>query len=337
MSDQSLWRVTRTLIIGALGAMAAAFLGIPAAPLIGAAVVTSIAAWSGVRLEFDTRLRDLGFLIIGVSLGSGFDHENLAHIREWGLSLILLLVSVVMTLQICAAILQFGFHYDRRVSVLASSPGSLSVALVLAAEGDRDPTPVMILQSMRLLILAAIIPLLLAGSGVAHFEAVQAEAFSPIVLLALLLAGYALALLMKRFRFPAYMLIGGMLASATAHLLGIVEGRPPLWAWFIGFTLTGTLIGSRFNGVTPAEISKYALASLSSVGVALLIALGFALLATKLTNLPFGQILVSYAPGGVEAMAAIGLAMGFDAGFVAIHHLLRISFLAFFLPAMTPK
>ena len=39
-----------------------------------------------------------------------------------------------------------------------------------------------------------------------------------------------------------------------------------------------------------------------------------------------------YAPGGGEAMAAIGLALGYDPAFVAIHHFARIVMLVFLVP-----
>ena len=50
-------------------------------------------------------------------------------------------------------------------------------------------------------------------------------------------------------------------------------------------------------------------------------------------ELPLGQILIAYAPGGVEAMAAIGLALGYDPAFVAAHHFARILILLVLVPA----
>jgi len=51
----------------------------------------------------------------------------------------------------------------------------------------------------------------------------------------------------------------------------------------------------------------------------------------QLTGLPFGQVWVAYAPGGVEAMAAMALALGYDPAFIATHHLSRIVLLLFSL------
>ena len=45
---------------------------------------------------------------------------------------------------------------------------------------------------------------------------------------------------------------------------------------------------------------------------------------TLMFPLPFGQLWLAYAPGGVEAMAAMALALHLDPAFVGAHHVLRI-------------
>jgi uncharacterized membrane protein AbrB (regulator of aidB expression) len=50
--------------------------------------------------------------------------------------------------------------------------------------------------------------------------------------------------------------------------------------------------------------------------------------------MPFGQVWVAYAPGGIEAMAAMGLALGYDPAFVATHHLVRILLVIGLLPLL---
>lgn len=65
-----------------------------------------------------------------------------------------------------------------------------------------------------------------------------------------------------------------------------------------------------------------------------MIAALFAALAANILGLPFGQLWVSYAPGGVEAMVAMALSLGYDSAFVATHHLFRIILLIFILPVV---
>jgi uncharacterized membrane protein AbrB (regulator of aidB expression) len=43
---------------------------------------------------------------------------------------------------------------------------------------------------------------------------------------------------------------------------------------------------------------------------------------------------VAFAPGGVEAMAAMALSMDYDPAFVATHHVFRLLFLMALLPLL---
>jgi uncharacterized membrane protein AbrB (regulator of aidB expression) len=63
----------QTLIIGGIGAWIADILGAPIAVLTGPAALVSIAALLGVRTGIDDTVRNLTFLLIGVSIGSGVD------------------------------------------------------------------------------------------------------------------------------------------------------------------------------------------------------------------------------------------------------------------------
>ena len=51
-----------------------------------------------------------------------------------------------------------------------------------------------------------------------------------------------------------------------------------------------------------------------------------------LLGLPFGQVWVSYAPGGVEGMSAMALSLGYDPAYVATHHIFRLLLIIAVLP-----
>ncbi|MCI5041456.1 MAG: AbrB family transcriptional regulator [Donghicola eburneus] len=338
MFDGSLQRTALTLAVGTTGAFALTFVGFPAAPLVGAALATSALAWSGVKLYLPNRLRDVGFLIIGSSLGSGFRSELLGQIGGWALSLILLCLSIFATVVASRAILMRGFAKDRETALLASSPGTLSLALSMAVSGRGDATTVLILQCMRLLILSAVLPLGMLLLGVEAGTATgPTETLGLVALLGMLAVGGAFSWALARRGFPAAYLLGGMIVSAVAHVTGIVHGLPPAELIFAGFCVTGSVMGVRFTGIRPADILRLFTASAASVGAAALISMGFAGVASALTGLPFGQVWVAYSPGGVEAMAAIGLALDYDGAYVAVHHLCRIGFLMALIPWMARR
>jgi membrane AbrB-like protein len=324
----------RTIVLGGAGAAVAEVAGVPAAPLIGASLAVSLAAWFGLRVRMHPWLRNLGFAGIGVSLGAGVRPTLFHDIVPWTLSLGFLAISLAVTLFTAAAILRRWFFHDQTTAILASSPGTMSYTLAVAEEGRGDVTVVLILQSLRLLLLASALPL--AVFFLADVPARVSPAFTMAPIELAILVGLALALgtLLARTGLPAAILVSGMLVSGLSHFLGLSTGPTPGWAQFISFAITGCAIGARFSGVSRLRIRPLLIAACVTTAVATLVSGLFAVIVAWLTQLPAGQVWVAFAPGGVEAMAAIGIALGYDPAYVAIHHLTRILFLIIVLPVV---
>lgn len=324
--------VLRAVLIGLAGASLARALGLPAAALLGASLAVSGAAWTGLRLAMPVPLRNIGFLGIGLSLGSGVDTGLLDDLSHWALSLGCLALSLVVTLFVGASLLRRAAGQDRTTAILSASPGTMSYALAIAEEREADVTAVLVVQSMRLLILASVVPvsvvLLAAPPGALPARAVMAV--GPLILL--FLAGALCGSGLGRIGLPAAWLIGGFVTSGIAHVAGWVSGLLPAWAVFSAFTITGTVIGTRFSGMSGSSLGRYLVATLLAGTASAGISLIFAAIVARLTPIPFAQLWVAFAPGGVEAMAAIGLALGHDPAFIAVHHLARIAILMVLVP-----
>lgn len=331
--SETLATLLRTIVLGSAGAAVAQAAGVPAAPLIGASLAVSIAAWSGVRVWMHPWLRNLGFAGVGVSLGAGVRPTFFQDIAPWALSLAFLAVSLALTLFAAAFVLRRWFGQDATTSVLASSPGTMSYALAVAEEGRGDVAVVLILQSLRLLLLASAVPLAVFFLSDAPPRSSPPDALAPVEVVVLVSLALALGALLVRTGLPAAFLVGGMLMSGASHFLGLSVGPTPAWAQFLSFAITGSAIGARFSGVPRALLRPLALAAAATTGIATAISGVFAVLVAWFTQLPAGQVWVAFAPGGVEAMAAIGIALGYDPAYVAIHHLMRIAFLIVVLPA----
>lgn len=122
-----------------------------------------------------------------------------------------------------------------------------------------------------------------------------------------------------------------MIASALTHLAALVHGAPSRELIFAGFCITGTVICSRFTGIAVRDILLFIRPMIVTVSTATAVFAGFV---SQISGLPVAQVWIAFAPGGVEAMAAIGLAMGFDPTYVGLHHLVRITFMIFLLPLL---
>ncbi|SFH74218.1 AbrB family transcriptional regulator [Albimonas pacifica] len=329
--DLRSWAVT--LAAGFAGAALAALAGVPAGALIGSTLGVLALAASGRGVGLPTQLRDLAFATIGVSLGSGVDERLLAQFDAWAVSLSILVLSLVATLAAGRWILTRGFGLDARTATLASSPGTMSNAIAMAAQGHGDATAVMFLQGGRLLVLViAVPPLAVALEGSAQAAPGGGAAMAPAAFAALLALSLGLGLAGGRAGMPAASLLAGMALSAAGHAAGLVHGAAPAWAIFAAFATTGAVVSTRMSRVTAAQARRHALAGASVVAATLALSLVFALAAQAATGLPFAQVWIAYAPGGVEAMAAIGLSLGYDPAYVAVHHFVRIFALVLIVP-----
>ncbi|KAA5605264.1 AbrB family transcriptional regulator [Roseospira marina] len=331
---QPLGRFALALGVGLAGGLVAAAVGLPAPWLMGSAVAVSLVALAGVPVAIPALARNAAFAMIGMSMGSAITVETLRSAVHWPLSLVVMALSLAVAMVLGVWYLRRFGGFDGATAVLATAPGGLAFSLALATEGHGDVRRVTVNQSLRLLTLTAIMPLLVGTAAApTHGAAARTLALDwtlPTLVTACLAGGWTAT----RLRVPAGFLLGSMAVSVAAHIAGVVEGRPPAWLLAPGFVVTGGVIGTRFLGVTRADLWL----GLHTASVTVLIALGVtgvaAIGVAWALALPLGQVWVAYAPGGVESMAAMALALGYDPAYVATHHVARLIVLTALLPLL---
>ena len=69
-------------------------------------------------------LRNICFVVIGLSMGTGVTPEVYETARQWPLSFVLLAISVCVILVVCRYALQWLWKQDSQTAILSSTPGS---------------------------------------------------------------------------------------------------------------------------------------------------------------------------------------------------------------------
>lgn len=334
-----MWPSLRILAIGAAGAGAALALHVPAPFLTGPAFLVSLASLSGVRGDIPDRLRDGCFVLIGAGMGSGVTPEALATAAQWPLSLVILSLSLMVIFLGGARLLQAIFGMDRMTAILTATPGHMSFVLSLSTELRADLPRVTMTQSLRVLALTLLVPLLAPLLSDRPLPALApASSLMPLPHLALILALSAVAGLgLQRLRVPAGLLLGGMAVSAAAHAAALTEGAVTPWLAVPGFVVMGTLIGTRLKGVTPSMLGQALGAASLLTGFAALGSLAGAALVAHLFGLPVVTALIAFAPGGLETMLAMSVLLDANPAFVAAHHVFRLLLLTVVLPLVVSR
>jgi membrane AbrB-like protein len=318
------------LAAGAVGGGLAFIAGLPAPWLMGPTLLVAALALLGLRADMPKGLRDSAFAFIGLSIGSGIDENTLAQLPHWIPSLLAVPLCTLAVMGVSSHFLTRICGIERDSARMASSPGSLSYTLSLTLEGRGDLVKVLTIQSTRLFAMTGVLPPLLQ-LGTPPVEVVR-QVLSLTDCASLFALCLPAGLLLSRFRVPVAYLIAGMLVSTAGHLTGLVHGVPPSGVSQPVYVVTGTVIGLRFTKIAWSDLKRLLPAALGAVLIAMTIAAAFAAILTSFTSLTLGQAWVALAPGGVEAMVAVALALGFDPTFVAAHHFLRIMLLSIVMP-----
>jgi membrane AbrB-like protein len=334
VSDSAALRETGfALGFAAIGATVATWLAAPAPLITGPAVVATIAGISGLRSRIPEPLRNLIFVIIGVVIGSGVDPGVIKAAGQWPVSLALLALASAAIMAAGGWLLRRVFGLERKMAILAATPGHLSFVLATTAETGGDVAQVSVIQSIRLLCLTLLVPLATTAAGyTVPSSGISNHVMTVVPLAAILALSGAVGLGFQRLRVPAALLIGGMAVSTVAHLSGWVEGTPPAWLAMPALAMMGALIGSRFSGVTLPQLRRDAAAGIAVTLLSVLISAAAVVLALYATDLSVATLALSMAPGGLETMAALALLTGAEPTVVAAHHVFRLFVLTFFVP-----
>jgi membrane AbrB-like protein len=328
--------VLETLAIGAAGGVLFLWADLPGGLISGAMIAVGIAAIAGRPLTMPPILTQTVLVLLGISLGSLVSQQLLQHIGAYPLTIALLALATFCSTFGSSLYLQRVHGWDQTSAFLAGSPGALSQITMLAIEKGADVSAIAVVQTMRVIILTAALPLLLALTGIASSSppAAAVAIASPLELTALIAASVAVALLLRLAKFPASWMFGAMIGSSVLHGTGLIEGGLPPWVRGVALVGIGALIGSRFARMTTRTLLSHINAALGSFAVAIAISAIFVAVTALTTHVRFSDIVVAFAPGAMDAMLALALTLHIDPIFVGAHHLSRFVFVSITTPGI---
>src|SRR6516164_9207350 len=193
-----------TLGIGEGGGILFLWANLPGGLISGAMAATGIAAICGRQLAVPPIVTQAVLVVLGISIGSVVSRTLIAHVSAYPITIGLLALATFFSTLGSSLYLQRVHGWDRTSAFLAGSPGALSQITILAVERGADLPAIAVVQTMRVIILTAALPLVLAATGVlaASTASVTFATASPPQLMILVLASLALALVLRLLKFP---------------------------------------------------------------------------------------------------------------------------------------
>jgi len=140
-----------------------------------------------------------------------------------------------------------------------------------------------------------------------------------------------------RFRFPGGLLFGAMMSSAILHGSGMIQAIMPWWVANAAMVAMGAITGSRFANTPLRLLLNFITAAFGSFAMAVTIAALFAAVLIKVLSLRAAEVMIAFAPGSVDAMMLLALALNLDPVYVGAHHLTRIFFVSLSMPLVARR
>ena len=333
--------LAETLAIAAAGGAALGLIGVPAGWLSGSILAVAGASLAGRPMLIPTLLMRAIFVLIGISLGAVVTPETLHGMATYPVSIAVLILAMALISVGGAGYLRLIHRWDNVDAYLAAAPGGMSQVLALGAELGGDLRAIAIVQSIRVVVIAVGLPAglsMLGLVGQAPPRVTGGLSIGVLDELAILVAASTIvAIIAYRIRFPGGLLFGAMLTSAVLHGSGLIHAVMPWGAANTAMVAMGAITGSRFANTPPRMLLNFVGAAFGSFAVAVTIAAAFAAVLISVLSLRAAEVMIAFAPGSVDAMMLLALALNLDPVYVGAHHLTRIFFVSLTMPLVARR
>lgn len=334
MKATDLPRLFLALLIGACGALLFLYADLPLAWMLGPMLATMLAALFGAPVAVPAVLREPTVAVLGVLLGSGFDQESMARLVRWAPIVASLPVYVAAAVALAFIYLRRVARLDPRTAWFAATPGGLGEMVVLGDRAGGDMRTIALVHSTRILLVVLAIPFALQAIGfeipaLPGANRTVAGTLDFLAMVGCAVVGFATGVLI---RLPAPALLGPMLASALAHLVGVVQGAPPTPLVAAAQLVIGAQVGARFCGYPIERVIATVAVGLGLTTLMLGLAALVGWVLASATGVPMLLLLLALAPGGLAEMSLLAYALTDDPALVAAVHILRITLVVFLAP-----
>jgi membrane AbrB-like protein len=329
MPPEMIRRLALSYVVGISAGIVFQMAALPLPWLLGPLTISLLLATRNRPLAPPSGLVHPARSLIGVAVGSSFTPALVEKASGAAVSLAMLLPYTAALCALGYFVLRRFAHFDKPTAFFASAPGGLADMLTFAHDSGADLRRVTLVQAARVVTTVFAIPFWLqfvagkplGGAMPASLHFWQLGLIDAPLILFLAWDGWRIA---DRFGILGASIVGPMLLSGLAHGFALTTVKVPVEVLIFAQVTIGVVIGAQFRGISLSEFVSVLSWGLAIAALLLVTAGAMALLAARLTGLDPTSLLLSYAPGGQNEMAIMGLILGADVAIIALHHFLRV-------------
>jgi uncharacterized protein len=315
------------LVLGLLAAQLCSFINTPLPWMIGPLFTTAAFRMSGVDLRAPVAVREAGQWAIGTTLGLYFTPVVLRILWTYSGYIAAGVVFALALGVFCGWLLHRLSGVDKTTTFFAMAVGGASE---MAAQGERHGAlvdRVAAAHSLRIMMVVAIIPFCYKFANL-HGQDVFVPGARTVDypgLLLLVLATSALAMGLKRIRWPNAWVIGPLAVTIALTAYGWNLSAMPEWIVHLGQLFIGISLGTRFTPEFLHTAPRY-LASVAITGsLAIAIAGLFGIALAMLSGIHPATAVLATAPGGIAEMSLTAKTLQLGVPIVTAFHVTRMA------------
>ncbi|NES65881.1 MAG: AbrB family transcriptional regulator [Okeania sp. SIO2D1] len=285
----------------------------------------------------------IGKAIIGIATAFRFSPETIRLISTYAIPVVGCILITAALSMFKGYLLSLWSGVSRSTGFLASIPGSASAIVAMSEELEADPIAVAILQYLRLLLVVFIIP----TATIFMFPAIDqtqtttllesGKTSIPMFGNLLVIAGCCGLGIWggKLLRLPSSAFLGSFIVGLTTLWGAPYQLQVPQWLFAVGLLLVGISIGVQFDWENARKLWK---AILIDIGLVIVLIIGFFGVGYEFYNITEVDLItsvLSFTPGGIEAMIATVNELGGDTGLVLAIQLTRTLTIILVGPGLT--
>jgi membrane AbrB-like protein len=326
MTRRGIGNALMALAIGAAAGYTCAWMRTPIPWMLGPLFTLAFLRVAGFDLGVPAPVRYGGQWIIGTSLGLYFTPQVVREVAGLWYLLLAGAVFAVAVGYVSALALARMAGLDRTTALFASVPGGAAEMAVLGERFGARVDRVAAAQSLRILIVVAVIPAIYTLLGVHGADPyVQgAKSFAPqgfVLLMAVTAIG---GFVFHRFGVPNAFVLGSLAVAIPLTAVQIDLSAMPQWASNLGQFLLGCALGSRFQRDFLQGAHRFVSAVLISVVLAMALSAMFGVGLAYASGLHPATLVLGTAPGGIAEMCITAKVLQLGVPLVTAFHVARV-------------
>ena len=325
------------IAISVPAALLADYFNIPLAWFLGPMLITSVVTLGGIKTKMPRLVLSTVLIFLGLYIGNYIDQELFSQMHQWIWTSLIMLAYIIISVLIVSKYLQKFSGYGKKTSVFSAAPGALGPLLILAEDEKSDLSQVATSHLIRLIIIITIFPFIVNSfyetDNINNVEIIiQNQNLNHLLILVIL--SIVLIIVFDKFKIPAALLAGTLVASGFLQITDIASYKLPPNVIDYCLLILGSSVGCRFADKTFKEIAKNSAHSFVATFLLVILGIMAALIAGFFIDKNFFTLLLSYCPGGIYEVAVIAIFFDLDPEFVSFHHIIRLLMILFVVPVL---